>query len=32
MTQPILLRGGRVVDPSRKIDGKQDVLLVDGLI
>ncbi|MCR4341434.1 MAG: amidohydrolase family protein, partial [Gemmatimonadaceae bacterium] len=32
MTQPILLRSGRVVDPSRKIDGEQDVLLVDGLI
>ncbi|MEX1185627.1 MAG: dihydroorotase [Gemmatimonadaceae bacterium] len=32
MTQPILLRGGRVVDPSRKIDAQQDVLLAAGLI
>ena len=32
MTRPILLRGGRVVDPSQKIDGQQDVLLVNGLI
>jgi dihydroorotase len=32
MTQPLLLRGGRVVDPSRNIDGEQDVLLVDGRI
>ncbi len=32
MTRPILLRGGRVVDPSQSIDGRLDVLLVDGLI
>ncbi len=32
MTRPILLRGGRVVDPSQKIDGQQDVLLVNGLV
>lgn len=32
MTRPILLRGGRVVDPSQSIDGRLDVLLVNGLI
>jgi len=32
MTRPILLRGGRVVDPSQSIDGRLDVLLMDGLI
>ncbi|MDQ3516681.1 MAG: dihydroorotase [Gemmatimonadota bacterium] len=32
MTRPILLRGGRVVDPSQGVDGRLDVLLVDGLI
>ncbi len=32
MTQPILLRGGRVVDPSLDMDGEQDVLLVDGRV
>ena len=32
MTQPILLRGGRVVDPSCDMDGEQDVLLVDGRV
>ena len=32
MTRPILLRGGRVVDPSQNIDAQQDVLLVDGAV
>ena len=32
MSRPILLRGGRVVDPSQKLDDRQDVLLVDGAI
>jgi dihydroorotase len=30
--QPILLKGGRVVDPSQKLDAVLDVLLVDGFI
>ena len=30
--QPLLLKGGRVIDPSQKIDGVMDVLLVDGLV
>ena len=29
---PILLKGGRVVDPSQKIDDVVDVLLVDGAV
>jgi dihydroorotase len=28
----LLLKGGRVVDPSRKLDAVQDVLLVDGKV
>jgi dihydroorotase len=28
----LLLKGGRVVDPSQKLDGVQDVLLVDGAV
>ena len=32
MTRPLLLRGGRVIDPSRKTDAVQDVLLVDGKV
>jgi len=28
----ILLQGGRVVDPSQKLDGPRDVLLVDGVV
>lgn len=32
MTQPILLTGGRVVDPSQGIDERCDVLLRDGLV
>ena len=28
----ILLRGGRVVDPSQKLDGVRDVLLRDGVV
>ncbi|MEO8577258.1 MAG: dihydroorotase [Gemmatimonadales bacterium] len=32
MSRPILLRGGRVLDPSRRIDGIGDVLIVDGRI
>ena len=30
MTEVLLLRGGRVVDPSQKLDERLDVLLVDG--
>ncbi|MGI8617713.1 MAG: dihydroorotase [Gemmatimonadaceae bacterium] len=32
MSRPILLRGGRVIDPSQNIDNRQDVLLVGGVI
>ena len=30
--RPMLIRGGRVVDPSQKLDAVLDVLLVDGLV
>jgi dihydroorotase len=30
--RPMLLRGGRVVDPSQGLDGERDVLLVDGKV
>ena len=32
MTPPILLRGGRIVDPSQKLDEQLDLLLVDGVV
>jgi dihydroorotase len=32
MTGGLLLRGGRVIDPSRGIDDKQDLLLADGRV
>ena len=32
MSKALLLRGGRVVDPSQKLDAKRDVLLVDGKV
>lgn len=32
MSGKILLRGGRVVDPSQKLDAMCDVLLVDGVV
>ncbi|MBM4184531.1 MAG: dihydroorotase [Gemmatimonadetes bacterium] len=32
MSRSLLLRGGRVVDPSQKLDAKRDVLLVDGKV
>ena len=32
MTQPLLLRGGRVIDPSRGFDETADVLLQDGKV
>lgn len=32
MSKPLLLRSGRVVDPSQKLDAKRDVLLVDGKV
>ena len=32
MNRPLLLRGGRVVDPSQEIDGPADVLVRDGKI
>lgn len=31
-TRPIILRGGRVLDPSRNVDERADVLIVDGKI
>jgi dihydroorotase len=30
--RPMLLEGGRVVDPSQGLDGVQDILLVDGKV
>ena len=30
--RPVLLSGGRVIDPSRKIDETRDILIVDGLV
>jgi dihydroorotase len=30
--RPVLLRGGRVVDPSQRLDERADVLLMDGAI
>ncbi|HZG43628.1 MAG TPA: amidohydrolase family protein, partial [Longimicrobium sp.] len=30
--RPLLIRGGRVVDPSRKLDAVLDVLLADGRV
>ena len=32
MTKPLLLRGGRVTDPSQGLDLVSDVLVMDGLI
>ena len=32
MSAPLLIRGGRVVDPSQTLDGVRDVLIVDGRI
>lgn len=32
MPRPILLRGGRVLDPSRNVDEPGDILIVDGRI
>jgi dihydroorotase len=32
MTKPLLLRGGRVIDPGRGVDVVGDVLVMDGLI
>ncbi len=32
MSRPIVLRGGRVVDPSQDLDGTADVLIEDGRI
>lgn len=32
MTRPILIRGGRVIDPSRRSDGVADVYLVEGRV
>ena len=31
-TRPVLLKGGRVIDPSRNVDDVSDVLIVDGRI
>jgi dihydroorotase len=32
MTRPILIRGGRVIDPSRRTDGITDVYLAEGRV
>jgi len=32
MNRPILLRGGRVIDPSQQLDERLDLLLVDGRV
>ena len=32
MTRPVLLRGGRVIDPSRRFDQTADLLVQDGKI
>ena len=32
MSDKLLLRGGRVLDPSQDLDGARDVLLVDGTV
>ncbi|HUF76594.1 MAG TPA: amidohydrolase family protein, partial [Longimicrobiales bacterium] len=32
MREALLLRGGRVIDPSQKLDERLDVLLVDGRV
>jgi len=32
MSEKIFLKGGRVVDPSQKLDGVRDVLIADGVI
>ncbi len=32
MSERLLLKGGRVVDPSRRLDGELDVLLDDGVV
>ncbi|MED5199987.1 MAG: dihydroorotase, partial [Gemmatimonadota bacterium] len=29
---PLLIRGGRVIDPSQSIDAIQDVLVMDGVL
>ena len=32
MSEKLILKGGRVIDPSQNIDGTRDVLLVDGRV
>ena len=32
MNGPLLIRAGRVIDPSQSIDGIRDVLIVDGVL
>ena len=32
MSRPLLIRGGRVLDPSQDLDATRDVLIVDGLV
>ncbi len=32
MTRPILLRGGRIIDPSQRLDKRLDLLLVNGKV
>lgn len=32
MSAPLLIRGGRVLDPSQGVDGTKDVLIIDGRV
>ncbi|MGH7545080.1 MAG: dihydroorotase, partial [Gemmatimonadota bacterium] len=32
MMRPILLKGGRVLDPSQKLDERVDLLLAEGVV
>ncbi len=32
MSESLLIRGGRIIDPSQSIDDIQDLLVVDGVI
>jgi len=32
MTRPVVLRGGRIIDPSQSLDLVGDVVLIDGTI
>ncbi|HWW94841.1 MAG TPA: dihydroorotase, partial [Vicinamibacteria bacterium] len=32
MTPRVLLKGGRVVDPSRKVDARLDLMMAEGVV